>query len=348
MRLESAIIELHHWCSYRCIFCSSRAVPLDVSSPVLSLDDVGRIVKELADCGVKVLEVSGGEPFLTPSLLFSAILNAVEYGVNVHVFTACSDYYTIIRVLNRIPKKHREMVTIHVSLHSLDSMVTSSIMGINNLNNARRDLDARLYTIAVLSKMFRTCINFTVTRLNYHELTVIVDVVKKLGASGISLLRLVPQGYARENLHILEMGRRDWYRFYNIVTSLVDRYGSYTRLGAPINWLYLIDDKYLKTMPPSACRCATSHIAINPDGTVIPCSAFKDLSDYALGNILNTSLRDILSGDRIEKIVSLRRNLPEKCRKCKYRDICGAKCIAQRLYNDPTSPDPLCIILKKA
>ncbi len=69
------------------------------------------------------------------------------------------------------------------------------------------------------------------------------------------------------------------------------------------------------------CYGLREQVAILVDGTVVPCCLDKD-GDLNLGNILNDSLEDILSGPRAKAIYdgfSGKKAVEPLCRKCGYR-----------------------------
>ncbi|NPA69435.1 MAG: radical SAM protein [Crenarchaeota archaeon] len=361
-KLNSAIIEVTRRCPYRCIFCSSRSVPPYMNPALYDLEEsiVLRVCKEIIDLltsnnekGDPAVEVSGGEPGLIPGLVIDAATIVIEHGVIVKLFTSGTLAEAIKKIIVCLAERVgwsrvRELFEVHISLHTLSPEIHKKLTGIETLEAAKRDLEIRLRIIRELSEMgIRVGVHFLVTRLNYREVCKIVETVHKLGVFMVSLLRLVPQGRARENRKILELSREEWLEFYRLDLQLLEKYGNLIRNGCPINWLFLIREDLAYRYPPPKCAAGETHIAIEPDGSVIPCSAFKDLRHiYSFGNVYKQKLVDILNSEERERFLKIKHHeIPEKCRKCRHFTYCGAKCIAQRIYNDIKQPDPLCTIL---
>lgn len=119
------------------------------------------------------------------------------------------------------------------------------------------------------------------------------------------------------------------------------------RFGCPINWFFKIlhENEYNKVKSEGLVKFGEAcviyhgkHCHITPEGMVTPCVAFKQ---YAYE--FNISVND---ENLIEKLERTRREIlakymDENCRKCRWFNICNAKCYAiKKFYN--MKIDPLC------
>ena len=84
------------------------------------------------------------------------------------------------------------------------------------------------------------------------------------------------------------------------------------------------------------CTAGKYNLAIEPDGTVIPCQSFF----RPLGNILHDDFKKIYDHDFL---VSLRRRdwAMEKCRECEWLATCGCGCPLQVSEDSFCCPDLL-------
>ena len=69
------------------------------------------------------------------------------------------------------------------------------------------------------------------------------------------------------------------------------------------------------------CTACSINMAIEPDGTVLPCQSYYE----GLGNILDDDWEDIWNHELCKRIRE-RRYLPEKCNGCELLDACGGGC----------------------
>lgn len=69
------------------------------------------------------------------------------------------------------------------------------------------------------------------------------------------------------------------------------------------------------------CTAANIAMAIEPDGQVIPCQSYFD----TLGNILTTPWKKIWN-HKTAKRIRKRKYLPQECKKCPEKEICGGGC----------------------
>ncbi|MHA2203650.1 MAG: SPASM domain-containing protein, partial [Candidatus Hodarchaeales archaeon] len=70
-------------------------------------------------------------------------------------------------------------------------------------------------------------------------------------------------------------------------------------------------------------RCSASHfaMAIEPNGTVIPCQSYYK----GLGHILNDSWESIWNNPLSQELRT-HTNAPEECKDCNQLDLCGGGC----------------------
>ena len=98
------------------------------------------------------------------------------------------------------------------------------------------------------------------------------------------------------------------------------------------------------------CMAGNWSLSVNPNGDIAPCPICKD---YRLGNIKDTTIRELLDTSEQLKLMNTFRKIPtralEICNRCKYADQCNGGCRADA-YNATGSwlaPNPMCEVAGK-
>jgi uncharacterized protein len=84
---------------------------------------------------------------------------------------------------------------------------------------------------------------------------------------------------------------------------------------------------------PTLCKFAGTcnhFVTIDTDGTVWPCDSFMGEKKFAFGNILDTKLKGILTGERRLKFVANSTKVNRKCTHCKWFRMCKGGCTYYR------------------
>lgn len=125
-------------------------------------------------------------------------------------------------------------------------------------------------------------------QVNFKHLKSIFDMCYQLGVSKVSILRLVLQGRALENLSLVKLTGEDSREVTKLIKTLKEAYKGKVRTGLP----------YSDSNCRIYCKAATNKINIRYDGNVYPCEVFKDdLLNKSLGcqpdNVLKDSFSNI-------------------------------------------------------
>jgi radical SAM protein with 4Fe4S-binding SPASM domain len=96
------------------------------------------------------------------------------------------------------------------------------------------------------------------------------------------------------------------------------------------------------------CGAGREVVNFNVNGDVFPCDGLKSLPEFSCGNILNSSLKEILNHPTMHYFRYRSADKIEKCSACLFRSFCGScaySCLGA--FGDCYREDPYCKALKK-
>lgn len=328
-------IEVTYRCDLNCIHCSSDARPSN--SLEMAREDCLRILAEGAEMGAKDVALSGGEPLLWPHI-FDAVEAAVRSGLTVTIYTSGNaeglhDKATRLHKLGA----SRFVFSAFGATAEGHERVTRKAGSFERTKAAMRD---------ALAVGLATELHFVPMSHNYHDLGTIADLALQLGASRISVLRLVPQGRAAL------MRDRTLSRIQNLdlrhqIQALRKEHGSdFVRTGSPYNFL-LVNDK-------PECWAAIDRLIISPDLRIYPCDAFKRIG---ASDLVKTEDWSCLAGTSLSECwrkspyleavrTYLKTDLEAPCDSCRLLAKCASGCLAQKAIAYEAldkKPDPDCL-----
>lgn len=315
--LKEFKIEVTYQCDLNCIHCSSDTRPSN--SLQMSREDCLRILSEAATMGAKDVAFSGGEPLLWPHI-FEAVKTAIENQLNVTIYTSGNLEYFKDKVINlRSFGASRIIFSIFGGTAASHEQITRKAGSFERTKSAARDA----HEVGLIIEF-----HFVPMSSNYRELNDVVSLARQLGASRISVLRLVPQGRAAllrgrilNRVQNLELRRQ--------IQSL-RKSGFDIRTGSPYNFL-LLNEK-------PGCWAAIDRLIIGPDLQLYPCDAFKRIDAVELVGTANfSSLSSASLSDCWEKspyLEAVRNYLTtdfsDPCKSCKLIEKCVSGCLAQK------------------
>ena len=175
--------ELTKGCNLRCIHC--RASATELSAPTdLSTETACNIIDQIADVSKPILVLSGGEP-----LFRSDIFQLARYGTDKGLRVALATNGTLVtkHVARMIVDSGVQRVAI--SLDGADAITHDSFRGIPGA------FDAAIAGFRNLKNLGMSVqINTTIARHNAHQLPLVLDLAKSLGADALHTFLLVPVG----------------------------------------------------------------------------------------------------------------------------------------------------------
>ena len=260
--LSEISIEILQRCPNRCIYCSSHSNPQ--ATHLIPFEIIKNIIDDAKSLGCKTVCLSGGEPFLHPQIL-DIISYIAKQQLTCYVYT--SGIYMKDEVYSSLPNEYIEAIR---------GMVDKVIFNVEADSSAL--YDQIMGTDVGGFDMMKTSINDCVSsglvvethvvpmQVNFKHLKSIFEMCYQLGVSKVSILRLVLQGRALENLSLVKLSGKDNREVTKLIKVLNESYKGKVRIGLP----------YSDSNCRIYCKAASDKINVRYDGNVYPCEVFKD------------------------------------------------------------------------
>ena len=260
--LSEISIEILQRCPNRCIYCSSHSNPQ--ATHIIPFEIIKNIIDDAKSLGCKTVCLSGGEPFLHPQIL-DIISYIAKQQLTCYVYT--SGIYMKDEVYSSLPNEYIEAIRgmvdkVIFNVEADSSALYDQIMG--------TDVDG----FDMMKKSINDCVSSGLVvethvvpmQVNFKHLKSIFEMCYQLGVSKVSILRLVLQGRALENLSLVKLSGKDNREVTKLIKALNESYKGKVRIGLP----------YSDSNCRIYCKAASDKINVRYDGNVYPCEVFKD------------------------------------------------------------------------
>ena len=282
--LSEISIEILQRCPNRCIYCSSHSNPQ--ATHLIPFEIIKNIIDDAKCLGCKTVCLSGGEPFLHPQIL-DIISYIAKKRLTCYVYT--SGIYMKDEVYSSLPNEYIEAIR---------GMVDKVIFNVEADSSTLYDkiMGTDVGGFDMMKKSINDCVSSGLVvethvvpmQVNFKHLKSIFEMCYQLGVSKVSILRLVLQGRALENLSLVKLTGEDSWEVTKLIKALKEAYKGKVRIGLP----------YSDSNCRIYCKAASDKINVRYDGNVYPCEVFKDdLLNAKLGyepdNVWKDSFYDI-------------------------------------------------------
>jgi len=335
-------------CNLRCKHCYIAAGGTHRSE--MSIEERQKALNILADAGVTIIAFSGGEPLLGPKI-FDMIKMANDYGI----YTAMATNGTLITKDIAQKLVSAGLKYVQISLDAPIPHVHDEFRGVNGawkrtiegIKNAKK---AGLYVE----------ISMTISKLNYHLVPQMLELVKELEVDLFMHYNFIPTGRGtsitdldispEEREKLLRMLAEKTLRKEIQAASTAPQYARVAlQLGTEKGKTFLAGHFYRYSsegnLAPLAefiggCGAGRAYIALEPNGDIQPCVFMP----VRIGNILKDDFKELWLDNRILNELRDRDLLKGYCSACPYKHVCGGcRARAYAYFNDYLAPDPGCI-----
>jgi len=339
--------DVTYACNLKCKHCYANAGKRLADE--LTTKEALRVVDIFGEAGVVAIAFSGGEPLMRRDL-YKLIDRAKEYEMQISIAT--NGTLLTREEVSKLKEHKVDFIQIsldgtkrtHEEFRGLSGIYERTVRGIKNAVEAG----------------ITTCIAMTATRLNYHEVSDVMDLAEKLGVHYFMLYNFIPVGRGDFSLDLTAEEREEllellWKRLNNSTVKFLSTAPYYARVALQHKKCYLATHFYnvdlkgrLVTLADfiGGCGAGRFYMSLKPNGDLQPCVFLP----VKLGNI-----RQIKSSDeylefwRTNKVLEELRNkdIVEVCGKCPYKYVCGGcRARAYAYFRDYLAPDPGCIFVR--
>lgn len=295
--LSELSIEILQRCPNRCIYCSSHSNPQ--ATHIIPFEIIKNVIDDAKSLGCKTVCLSGGEPFLHPQIL-DIISYIAKQQLTCYVYT--SGIYMKDEVYSSLPNEYIEAIR---------GMVDKVIFNVEADSSTLYDqiMGTDVGGFDMMKKSINDCVSSGLVvethvvpmQVNFEHLKLIFEMCYQLGVSKVSILRLVLQGRALENLSLVKLTGEDSWEVTKLIKALKEAYKGKVRIGLP----------YSDSNCRIYCKAASDKINVRYDGNVYPCEVFKDdLLNAKLGcepdNVWKDSFYDIYKSSPYLNVVRRR------------------------------------------
>ena len=323
----SAPLTVNWSLSYRCNFDCSHCYSREAVESGLSIDEVIRTARLLADRGVVYVNFGGGEPLLYPRLFEVASACA---GLGLRVTMNSNGFLLGPPEAEKIASAG--FASVGISIDSPDPEVHDRFR--NRPGSYGRAVAALDHLAA--AGVPRT-VSTVVHRGNLHTWRRMIDLCRSRGARTLYLHNYKCAGMGKVNMDQLDLAPAQWREFY--VEAIEVRNGI---RDVSISF----DDPIMACLPGHVqeaavpgSTCGKLSLHIRPDGGITPCGFIP----VTIGNILTDDFDEVWFDSPV--LARLRSKEPQgKCRSCSSYAACLGGCSARvfALTGTFEAPDPHC------
>lgn len=315
-------IEVTDGCNLRCKHCYRESSP--EKTQLLTISELTCILSDLAKIGVRVVELTGGEPTIHPHFY--------------DLITFCNEVFLMVAILTNgmlIDKtatqrlaRFKDKLIVSVSLDSPTKDFHDSFRGVSGSFERARDAIRYLSDEGIF---VRVAMDVTANNRNLIEETLIL--AKELGARSFGYNHVLPLGRGKtcSRMSIQEMKSQ-----IALEKRIIDQYAGFVAV--------ITEEAMAEMKKVGNCGAGHRTHVVGPTGNARPCLMMPE--EYlTIGNLLQQSAEEIFSKPIVEFMRKLKAPDEDSCRGCQKPLFCR-HCFIRAIYANEELDEP-CAWAKK-
>ncbi|URZ02533.1 radical SAM/SPASM domain-containing protein [Clostridium felsineum] len=321
---EELLLSLSYLCNHKCIYCcNSSGYRLKNE---LSISDWLKVIDEAAELGVEVINFSGGEPLMYPDFI-----KLVEQTKNKGMYPIISTNGTFLSEDTAKQLLELGVDFVHLSMSAANEKLYDSIVGVKgNFPKVKAAIKSlKKNNIYIRLKMV----------LMPNNIKYVEELLDFCDENGVDCVHLAPFILT----HIARTGSE-------LMPSLEDLEALHEVVNSKKRKIKVLEPSF-ESMCWSGesdivkCGGIKTKLTVLSNGNVTLCEALGNNSNFVLGNIKATSIKNIWNSELPDNISKVNMKLvQEPCKSCEYLDGCRTGCFMSSLIysENPYSVDPRC------
>jgi GeoRSP system radical SAM/SPASM protein len=326
-RLLSAPLIVNWSLSFQCNFDCRHCYSREDRSEELGTEQILEAGKRLAEAGVLFVNFGGGEPLLRPDL------EGVTRGLtDLGLTCSMNSNGWLLDESAAVMMKRAGFASVGLSMDSHIAEVHDRFRNRSG-SYGRVQEAARLLT----GQGVDLTVSTVVSRLNYRDLSSLVERVRSMGGVKLYLHNFKCSGRGFENRSELDLTPQEWREFYREALA-VENETEDLELSFDDPILASLDGGNRgEATPGSSCGKLSLHL--RPNGDFTPCGFIP----LVLGNVLRDDFTALWRNSPVLREMR-DKSAQGKCRGCGHYAECLGGCTARAyaLTGDLNAPDPHC------
>jgi radical SAM protein with 4Fe4S-binding SPASM domain len=274
------------------------------------------------------IHLTGGEPLLKPELF--PLLSHLNQQSAVEELGIITNGLPIDREMMRRLSDFPKLKKIKISLDGADAETNDSI-------RQKGTFEKVMHNLPLIKEMgrFEILFMFTAMKRNLRSLPSLFRFCQDIGIDGLIIERFIPLGRGREVMDEV-LSKEEWREMIGMLSDFISIEEEYSFFPYQAFQISLGGEELELLGAP--CVVGVDGLCIMPEGNVFPCRRFP----ISIGNLLETSLKQIWDESEILEKLRRKENLKGKCGSCGIKECRGCRSLALALTGDFLAEDPHC------
>ncbi|MFX1505868.1 MAG: PqqD family peptide modification chaperone [Promethearchaeota archaeon] len=300
-------LALTYRCNNQCEHCYNQ--PNSPNATELDTNTWKSILERLWDISIPHVTFTGGEPTLR-----SDLPDLIDHAENIGIVTGLITNGRNLKDAAYVDKLViKGLDHIQITFESVDERIHNQMAGndqawAETVEGIKNALDTPIYTLT----------NTTLTRLNAPQIEETIEFLGSLNMEQFACNSIIYAGKGK-NISKIALSESELIPILESIQDVADENN--------MHFIWYTPTRYCELDPNNlglgVKRCSASQLAmaIEPNGTVIPCQSYYK----GLGHILNDSWGSIWDNP-ISQEIRNHVNVPEECKDCNQLELCGGGC----------------------